>query len=844
MNSIKHKRIQSQVIREKFKQPDREITSRSTKKIKTEAGEIVSHLTQVNTQDTTNTSAEATLKATYASRKLSGIVIKTGYKKLKDYKTQKKEIEVQKILNPTEERKVRSKKINQENQEYLKKARNKSQKKVKAIRKENTQEKSIRTNTVLKDTRNRNLNIHGRDRRKVSSMNKEVKKIKTAKSEASIGSVKPIFRRKIKTQKEIIKVERNYRPRIKTSKKQIEKKTISTTILKEKIKKGRDRQRINVLGAKQSQLKSILDKEGSKRDRTSGISINEQETTNTGYEAKELGTRIAKSTYNIAKDIREIRKSRVNKVKDIKKEVAPNKRTIQTGRYISPTGKRSLSGANSSRIRTTPGFRRSEKIEKEDTSNTGYQVMQLGNKLYDTGYNSMVLTRKIRSFKTRRKLLKELKHTRKLKTAIVKKQYANKIKTTSKITSKIASIAVAQVKAAVGAALSFVTSQVGLLIIAALIPILAVVAVVSAICGGSGGVSYTYIMADEEVIVDYYKEVERLNNEVNERIQKMADDATNGGKYEAAIIETSSVNINFQEIMAIIGSDKEQDYEKFFSKISDVHSKFYNIRTKETKTTIRESYEVTVTDMDTGGTKTKTEYRDVTKYTLHIYADQYNFAKVANKYFGNNEEKLEWANNLASSNVLELYPNLADMGVVLVQGSLTQSEIQNILSKLPSTDVTRENVVALAENLIGKVTYGWGSKWKEGDPAPTSLDCSGFVDYVYQMLGAGKVSAGGGGTYAQWDNSYAIHESEIQIGDLGFLKPPSQASDNSPNHVGIFVGYDNDGNMMFVHCQGSTGVVKTTVDAAGFEYFRRVKMNYAPSPTPEPTETESDEEGE
>lgn len=825
MNSIKHKRIQSQVIRERFKQPDREITSRSTKKIKTETGEIVSHLTQVNTQDTTNTSAEVTLKATYACRKVSGIVIKTGYKKLKDYKTQKKEKEVQKNLNPASEREARNKKINQEEQEFLKKTRNKGQKKVKAIRIPNTQEKSIRTNTLIKNTRKRNLNVHGRDRRKVSSMNKELKKIKTAKSEASIGTVKPIFRRKIKTQKEIIKVERNYSPRIKTSKKQIEKRTISTIILKEKIKKGRDRQRINVLGTKQSQLKSILDKEGSKRDRTSGSSINEQETTNTGYEAKELGTSIAKSTYNIAKDISEIRKSRVNKVKDIKKEVAPNKRTIQTGRYISPTGKRSLNGPNNSRIRTTHGFRRSEKIQKEDTSNTGYQVMKLGNKLYDTGYNSMVLTRKIRNFKTRRKLLKELKHTRKLKTAIVKKQYANKIKTTSKITSKIASVAVAQVKAVVGAAVSFVTSQVGLLIIIAIIPIIAIVAVVSAICGGSGGVSYTYIMADESVIVEYYKDVEQLNKEANEEIKKMAENAIKG-KYKEAIVETSDINVNFQDIMAIVGVLKEQEYEKNKASISEIHQKFYEIRTKETVEVVQKEVEILVKDPTTGEYKKEKRTKKESEYTLHIYAEQFNFAKVANKYFSD-DEKLEWANNLASSNVLDLYPDLAGMGVKLNQGTLTQSEIENILAGLPSTDVTRENVVALAESLVGKISYGWGSKWKEGDPAPTNLDCSGFVDYVYQMLGAGKVSAGGGGTYAQWDNSYQISVSEMQIGDIGFLKPPSQASDNNPNHVGIFVGYDNDGNMMFVHCQGGTGVVKTTADAAGFSYFRRIKMNYA-----------------
>ena len=580
-------------------------------------------------------------------------------------------------------------------------------------------------------------------------------------------------------------------------------------------------------------------------DGQDGIRINQNETTNTGYEMKNLAVDLERKTKEIISDVREIKKE-INKASQIRKEIKVSKpieigpSRIKTGKYINEERKRTFTNALKGKTGST--FRRGERINTANTDNTGMEVYRLQNQVRNNVHNIAVAKNKIKNLKTT-----------KIRTRIMKKNYANKatlrkstkaVKAVSNVATKIAQAVVVKLQTAVGSVITAVVGQSSMIVLVALIPLIAIAAIIGSICGGVGGTGYMYILADEEVIVDYYKEVERLNNEVNERIQKMADDATNGGKYEAAIIETSSVNINFQEIMAIIGTDKEQDYEKFFSKISDVHSKFYNIRTKETKTTIRESYEVTVTDMDTGGTKTKTEYRDVTKYTLHIYADQYNFAKVANKYFGNNEEKLEWANNLASSNVLELYPDLAGMGVVLVQGSLTQSEIQNILSKLPSTDVTRENVVALAENLIGKITYGWGSKWKEGDPAPTSLDCSGFVDYVYQMLGAGKVSAGGGGTYAQWDNSYAIHESEIQIGDLGFLKPPSQSSDNSPNHVGIFVGYDNDGNMMFVHCQGSTGVVKTTVDAAGFEYFRRVKMNYAPSPTPEPTETESDEEGE
>lgn len=156
------------------------------------------------------------------------------------------------------------------------------------------------------------------------------------------------------------------------------------------------------------------------------------------------------------------------------------------------------------------------------------------------------------------------------------------------------------------------------------------------------------------------------------------------------------------------------------------------------------------------------------------------------------------------------------------EGELTPGELEDILSKLPQTGATREKVVAIAESLVGKITYLWGGK---ADPptVPTALDCSGFTDYVFKLAGAGTIGAG---TYHQWNNSYPISESEIKIGDLGFLKPPNQSSDASPNHVGIFVGYNEKGEMMFVHCEGGSGSIKTTVKRAGFTSFRRPAINF------------------
>ncbi|MGL5381739.1 C40 family peptidase [Clostridium sp.] len=202
---------------------------------------------------------------------------------------------------------------------------------------------------------------------------------------------------------------------------------------------------------------------------------------------------------------------------------------------------------------------------------------------------------------------------------------------------------------------------------------------------------------------------------------------------------------------------------------------------------------------------------DGTNYKYEASIQRLEFPIVINKL---EDDKRQWIIEVIDSGLVQ------DM--FGEEGELTPEEIEDILSKLPQTGATREKIIAIAESLVGEITYLWGGK---ADPPtiPTALDCSGFTDYVFKLAGAGTIGAG---TYHQWDNSYPISESEIQIGDLGFMKPPSQSSDSSPNHVGIFVGYNAKGEMMFVHCEGGSGSIKTTAKRAGLSYFKRPYVKF------------------
>ncbi len=166
---------------------------------------------------------------------------------------------------------------------------------------------------------------------------------------------------------------------------------------------------------------------------------------------------------------------------------------------------------------------------------------------------------------------------------------------------------------------------------------------------------------------------------------------------------------------------------------------------------------------------------------------------------------------------------------------INEAEYAEYVEKI--ADPNRKAIIETGLSLLGKVGYFWGGKsaagWNNewgkqkivtspgskstGTYRPYGLDCSGYVDWCYKTAGIGDMLSKGG-TGWQWGQSYEITADLLQPGDLAFKNPGSY----SDNHVGLYLGTDANGNKLFLHCAGGSGVVLNSY--SGFRYFRRVPI--------------------
>ncbi len=167
---------------------------------------------------------------------------------------------------------------------------------------------------------------------------------------------------------------------------------------------------------------------------------------------------------------------------------------------------------------------------------------------------------------------------------------------------------------------------------------------------------------------------------------------------------------------------------------------------------------------------------------------------------------------------------------------LTDAELIAFLARQNCSE-TRKHIVKTGLSLVGKVPYFWGGKseagWNDewntpklvtaagstttGTIRPFGLDCSGFSDWTYKTaIGVSLY----GGTWSQWDESYAITASELLPGDLGFLMDDDG---NGWNHVLIFAGYGENGERMWVHSSSGEGVIFNTPSYEASLSLRRPK---------------------
>ena len=213
-------------------------------------------------------------------------------------------------------------------------------------------------------------------------------------------------------------------------------------------------------------------------------------------------------------------------------------------------------------------------------------------------------------------------------------------------------------------------------------------------------------------------------------------------------------------------------------------------------------------------------HKDSTETVLHITITSKKAEEMPNFYHFN-KSQCE-----ALTEVLK--PEYAQMLAELVgtyggEVTLDEAQIRAMLAAMPK-DISerRRAVVEKAYSLLGKVNYfwggkssaiGWDSRWgtptrvtapgsrSTGTVRPYGLDCSGFVDWVFNNS-LGYVIGHGGGAASQHDHCKSISWSEAQPGDLVFYP--------GDTHVGVFVGKDSNGDPLIIHCASSQNNVVLT----------------------------------
>ena len=173
--------------------------------------------------------------------------------------------------------------------------------------------------------------------------------------------------------------------------------------------------------------------------------------------------------------------------------------------------------------------------------------------------------------------------------------------------------------------------------------------------------------------------------------------------------------------------------------------------------------------------------------------------------------------------------------LLALAGNLTaiSAATSKVLKELPEDlPEDREAVIWVACSLVGKVNYFWGGKsytvgwdnrWGQvyevtaadspttGTYRPYGMDCSGYVDWVFNNA-LGYVIGHGGGAMMQHTYCTDITWDVAQIGDLVFYP--------DDEHVGIVAGWNETGDILIVHCaSGYNNVVITGKE--GFAYVAR-----------------------
>lgn len=163
---------------------------------------------------------------------------------------------------------------------------------------------------------------------------------------------------------------------------------------------------------------------------------------------------------------------------------------------------------------------------------------------------------------------------------------------------------------------------------------------------------------------------------------------------------------------------------------------------------------------------------------------------------------------------------------VAILANKTLDELQTSFYGYEGILFDRRDVVNTAISLENKIPYEWGGKaqksgwddlWntRKNDAGELyGLDCSGFVSWAYKTA----LDLDIGQSTAEQSRLKTISYEELKPGDLGLMYEGGSDSQNT-NHVGIYVGKDENGRDLWCDCNADDN----TVVVRNAKYFKVYK---------------------
>lgn len=169
------------------------------------------------------------------------------------------------------------------------------------------------------------------------------------------------------------------------------------------------------------------------------------------------------------------------------------------------------------------------------------------------------------------------------------------------------------------------------------------------------------------------------------------------------------------------------------------------------------------------------------------------------------------------------------------------------IARVQQEQINREQlIIETCKKYVGKIKYNFGMKpTYDGWSIDNGLDCSGFAEFIYQECGL-KTKECIESTLTTYLECKEISHEELVVGYLGMVNTGGSYYEDSfgdtnytgdfngdgkiddgvklhSNHVGIYLGVNENGNDIWCHCNAKDGTV-VIGEYPSFKYFYAVTV--------------------